>query len=36
MHKDANKIARAIDSAFAALRDEGFFAKALRAGGDTS
>jgi hypothetical protein len=28
MHKDANKIARAIDSAFAALRDEGFFAKA--------
>ena len=28
MHKDANKIARAIDDAFATLRDEGFFAKA--------
>jgi DNA-binding NarL/FixJ family response regulator len=28
MHKDANKIARRIDDAFAALRDEGFFAKA--------
>ena len=28
MHKDAKKIARRIDEAFAALRDEGFFAKA--------
>jgi len=28
MHKDANKIARAIDDAFAALREQGFFAKA--------
>jgi hypothetical protein len=28
MHKDANKIARAIDDAFAALREMGFFAKA--------
>ena len=28
MHKDANKIARRIDDAFAALREMGFFAKA--------
>ena len=28
MHKDANKIARRIDDAFAALRAQGFFAKA--------
>ena len=28
MHKDANKIARRIDDAFAALRKQGFFAKA--------
>ena len=28
MHKDAKKIARRIDDAFAALRDQGFFAKA--------
>ncbi len=28
MHKDAKKIARRIDDAFAALRDKGFFAKA--------
>ena len=28
MHKDANKIARRIDDAFAALRQQGFFAKA--------
>jgi len=28
MHKDAKKIARRIDLAFAALRDKGFFAKA--------
>jgi len=28
MHKDAKKIARRIDDAFTALRDEGFFAKA--------
>jgi hypothetical protein len=28
MHKDAKKIARRIDDAFAALREQGFFAKA--------
>ena len=28
MHKDAKKIARRIDDAFAALRAQGFFAKA--------
>ena len=28
MHKDAKKIARRIDEAFAALREQGFFAKA--------